>query len=91
MLYNSDMKALHDNIIIKIERVEEKKDEHGLILPKDKWGEKENIAIIQGTYVFDGEEVLSDGDRVIINPYAVLDTPEEDVKVIAYKDVLAIL
>ena len=86
------MKALHNLIVIKIEDETNKKTATGLVIPKDKWGEKQNIATIVTDHFYeDGEEVLTEGDRVLINPYAVLDTPEKELKLIKYTDILAVL
>ena len=86
------MKALHNLVVIKIEDKSVQKTAAGLVIPKDKWGEKQNIATIVSDHVYDnGEEVLTEGDKVLINPYAVLDTPEKDIKLIAYQDILAVL
>lgn len=90
------MKALHNLIVIKIEDKSTEKTAAGLVIPKDKWGDKQNIATIEEisyqveTYP-DGTKAIKKGDRVLINPYAVLDTPEKGIKLIAYQDVLAVL
>ena len=86
------MKALHNLVVIKIEDKSVQKTAAGLVIPKDKWGEKQNVAIIEtDAVIIDGEQELEKGDRVLINPYAVLDTPEKDIKLIAYQDILAVL
>lgn len=83
------MKALHDLVVIKIEKQGAKKTASGLYLPEDKWGEKENVAEIIDSRIDDAD--IKVGDRVLINPYAVLDTPEKEMKLIKYIDILAVL
>lgn len=89
MLYNGFMKALHDLVVIKIEEQGNKKTAGGLYLPQDKWGEKGNVAEIIDVHIVDSG--IKVGDRVIINPYAVMDTPEKEMKLIKYIDILAVL
>ena len=90
--YTYNMKALHNLVVIKIEDKSTEKTASGLVIPKDKWGEKQNVATIVTEHVIiDGEEELTKDDRVLINPYAVLDTPEKDIKLIAFQDILAVL
>lgn len=83
------MKALHNLIVIKIEDKSTEKTAAGLVIPKDKWGDKQNVATIVDVNSFGNS--LKAGDKVLINPYAVLDTPEKGIKLIAYQDVLAVL
>lgn len=85
------MKALHNLIVIKIEDETNKKTATGLVIPKDKWGEKQNVAIIEDISIETLPVELKTGDRVLINPYAVLDTPEKELKLIKYTDILAVL
>jgi co-chaperonin GroES (HSP10) len=83
------MKALHNLVVIKIEEQGNKKTATGLYLPQDKWGEKGNVAEIVEHSIVDAP--FKAGERVLINPYAVLDTPEKDLKLIKYIDILAVL
>ena len=90
------MKALHNLIVIKIEDETNKKTATGLVIPKDKWGEKQNVATIEEINIEvepgrTGALLPKKGDRVLINPYAVLDTPEKELKLIKYTDILAVL
>lgn len=82
------MKALHNLVVIKIEEQGNKKTATGLYLPQDKWGEKDNIAIVENAGT---QKEIKKGDRVLINPYAVLDTPEKELKLIKFIDILAVL
>lgn len=83
------MKPLKDLIVIEIETISDKKTDTGLYLPKDRWGEKENVAVIKA--IPDGlTALLKVGDKVVINPYAVLDTPDKVQKLIRLDDILAI-
>lgn len=85
------MKALHNLVVIKIEDKSTEKTAAGLVIPKDKWGEKQNVAVIEDISVKTLPVELKQGDRVLINPYAVLDTPEKDIKLISHLDILAVL
>ena len=90
------MKALHNLVVIKIEDKSVEKTAAGLVIPKDKWGEKQNVATIEEINIEvepgrTGALLPKKGDRVLINPYAVLDTPEKGIKLIAYQDILAVL
>ena len=82
------MKPLNNLIAIEIKRAEEKRTAGGIVLPRDKWGEKENIAIIKD--LGGSHPSLKVEDQVLINPYAVLDTPDENIKLIKYEDILAL-
>ena len=83
------MKALHNLVVIKIEEKGNKKTATGLYLPQDKWGEKQDVAEVVDVNIVDAG--FKAGDRVLINPYAVLDTPEKEIKLIKYIDILAVL
>lgn len=83
------MKALHNLIVIRIEDETNKKTATGLVIPKDKWGEKQNVAEIVDVAIDDAD--IKVGDTVLINPYAVLDTPQKELKLIKYTDILAVL
>lgn len=54
-----------------------------------KWAKPNSI----GTVIQRGPEVSSvaEGDRVMINPYAILDTEEKLIKLVREKDVLCLL
>lgn len=83
------MKPLNNLISIIIDEIEEKRSASGLYIPQDKWGEKQHLATIvavSDTY----EGPLQADMKVVINPYAVLDTPHKEQKLIKDVDVLAI-
>lgn len=83
------MKALHNLIVIKIEDETNKKTATGLIIPKDKWGEKQNVAEVIEHSIVDAPFKV--GDTVLVNPYAIIDTPDKELKLIKYTDILAVM
>ncbi|MFY9422042.1 MAG: co-chaperone GroES [Bacilli bacterium] len=91
------LKPLHDNVILKKEKVE-KKTESGIILTGDA-KEQPNIAEVaavgEGTYV-DGELkplTVKVGDKVVYKKYSTTEIKinEEEYLIIAEKDILAIV
>ena len=83
------MKLLQNLIAITIKAPEEKKTTSGLFIPPDKWGERQDLAYVKTLH--DGYKgKLKAEDLVLINPYAVIDTPDKDLKLIKEEDVLAI-
>lgn len=86
------MKTLGNLIQIEIIKVTEKKTASGLYLGKDKWGEKENTAtIIALPENGDVDPLLANGQQILFNPYAIIDTHDEKIHLIKAEDVLAIL
>lgn len=78
---------VRDLLLISIEKNSDKQTESGIFIPRDKWNEDKPIATVEAI----GPEVTSFkvGDKVLINPYAVLDIAGEKVKIIKQKDIIA--
>lgn len=92
------MKPLKDLIVIKLdEKPTERKSSAGLFLPQEKWEKPRNIATVVevGPDVNKGVQstavMITEGKRVVFNPYAVLDTDEENTKLIREKDLLCLI
>jgi len=84
------MKPLKNLIVIEIITAQEKVTVGGLVMPKDKWGEKQNLAEIISISSLFLEPEFKVGDKVVINPYAILDTPHDTQKLIKESDILAL-
>lgn len=82
------MKPLKDLIVIQMQEAEEKKM-GGLFIQPPKWAKPTNV----GKVLQKGPEVssIAEGDNILINPYAVLDTEEKLIKLVREKDVLCVL
>lgn len=80
------MKPLKNLLLIEVEP-REKKTESGLYL-KESWEAPKNIATVKekGPLV----DSVDTGQRVMINPFAVIDTDQENVKLIKESDILAV-
>jgi len=80
-------RPVRDLLLITIEKDEDTQTDSGIFIPRDKWNTNKPIATVEaiGPHV-DGFTV---GDRVLINPYAVLDIAGEKVKLIKQKDIIA--
>jgi co-chaperonin GroES (HSP10) len=83
------MKLLQNLIAIKLKPTEEKKTKSGLYIPESKWGDRRDLAFISELPPH-SEYPFKIDDLVLINPYAVIDTPTEDLKLIKPQDILAI-
>ena len=83
------MKPLKDLIVIEMQDQAKEKKVGNLWVQPPKWVKPNNI----GTVIQKGPEVssVSEGDRVMINPYAILDTEEKLIKLVREKDVLCLL
>lgn len=84
----SKYKPLRDFIIIKLQKVDEKKNASGIFLPENAWHDHEPLAEIISV----GPDVttIKVGESVLVNPYAILDIPnEEDIKIIKECDIIA--
>lgn len=83
------MKPLKDLILIEMQDQAKEKKVGNLWVQPPKWAKPTNV----GRVVQVGPEVTSvgEGDNVLINPYAVLDTEEKFTKLIREKDVLCLL
>ena len=84
----SKYKPLRDFIVIKLQKVDEKKTASGIFIPENAWHDHEPLAEI----ISIGSEVtlVKEGETVLVNPYAVLDIPnEEDIKIIKECDIIA--
>lgn len=79
------MQPLRDLLVIRIQE-KPKTTKSGLFLSEEKWAKPENTAEVLEV----GNEVKSvqKGDMVVINPYAVIDTAEKEVKIIKEEDIL---
>ena len=79
---------VRDLLLITMEKEEDKQTEAGVFIPKSRWNENRPIAIVEAV----GElvEAFKVGDKVLINPYAVIDIQGEDkLSIIKQKDIIA--
>jgi co-chaperonin GroES (HSP10) len=83
------MKPLKDLILIEMQDQAKEKKVGNLWVQPPKWAKPTNV----GTVLQKGPEVTSvaEGDSVLINPYAVLDTEEKFIKLVREKDVLCLI
>ena len=83
------MKPLKDLIVIEMQQPEKEKKVGNLWVQPPRWAKPTNV----GKVLQKGPEVTSiaEGDLVLINPYAVLDTEEKFTKLVREKDVLCLL
>lgn len=83
------IKPLRDLVLIRIEKEAEKQTSTGIYIPKDAWNEVKPYGTVEevGAQVTD----FKAGDKVYINPYAMLDMPgfDDDLKMIKECDILA--
>lgn len=86
------MKILQNLIAIELKKEEPKKTGAGVFIPPSKWGDRQDLAYIKQVPDIGGEGLYpySVNDLVLINPYAVIDTPTADLKLIKPQDILAI-
>lgn len=81
------MNPLRDLLVIQMEEPEkDQKNSIGLFTPPPKWAKPENV----GQVLNKGPLVSSVdvGDYVFINPYAVIDTEVEFIKIVKESDIL---
>lgn len=80
------IKPLKGLILIRIKQ-KAARTQSGLYLPQEKWPKPENIA----TVIAVGPEVktIKVDNECIVNPYAVHDTDDREVKLIDQRDILA--
>lgn len=81
-------KPLRDLVLITLEKTAEAQTDSGIFLPKDRWNDTTSIAVVKAC----GEAAtqFSVGDRVLVNPYAVLDIQGDgDFQLIKERDILA--
>lgn len=89
--YTYDMKPLKNLIVIEIVKPTQKVTVGGLVMPTDKWGERQDLAeIIALPALLPMNLDLKVGDKVVINPYAIIDTPHATQKLIKESDILAL-
>lgn len=81
------MKPLKDLLVIKLHE-KDSTTSSGFII-KEAWEKPQNIA----TVVAVGPDVtgIAVDTDVVINPYAVIDTEEKEIKIIREKDILCLL
>lgn len=80
-------RPLRDLLVITLEKEQDEQTETGIFLSKSNWHEHKPIA----TVVAVGSDVQGfiEGQRVLINPYAVIDMPGVEEKIIKESDILA--
>lgn len=84
------MQPLKDLLLIEMnEQTKEKASDSGFLWQAPKWAKPENVAKVtaKGPLV----DSVGVGDSILINPYAVIDTTDVNVKLIHEKDVLCLL
>ena len=83
------MKPLKDLIVIEMQDQAKEKKVGNLWVQPPKWAKPTNV----GKVLQKGPEVTSvaEGDNILINPYAVLDTEEKLIKLVREKDVLCLI
>lgn len=83
------MQPLKDLIVIEMKEADKEKKVGNLWVQPPKWAKPNSI----GEVLQKGPEVnsVSVGDRVMINPYAILDTEDKLIKLVREKDVLCLL
>lgn len=83
------MQPLKDLILIEMQDQAKEKKVGNLWVQPPRWAKPTNVGVV----LQKGPEVTSvaEGDSILINPYAVLDTEEKFIKLVREKDVLCLL
>lgn len=80
------MKPMKNLVVIELNETPEEKVSGGLFIQKPRWAKPDNIGIALAL----GPDVLTVrvGEHYLINPYAVIDTNEKNIKLIRESDIL---
>lgn len=81
------MQPLKDRVLLRLEEGE-KQTKSGILITK-AWEDAKNIGIIEAV----GPDVtlVEVTNRVLINPYAVMETPDKELVFVREDDILSIL